>query len=107
MLIAYFNYLYKFFSIFNLVQLILNLLCIKFFNLVRDACAFQVCFENKVDLVLVDVPSNLPILHVSEPLSFIPPWNMRMDNFIKSIVFFTDRFLSDRGVTIIMHADDL
>jgi hypothetical protein len=60
--------------------------------------------QNKV---LGDVPTNLPIPHIFELLSFIPQWNMHVDNFIKSVVVFVDRFLLDRKVVIMMHADDL
>jgi len=63
-----------------------------------------VYFQNKV---LSDVPTNLPIPHIFELLSFIPQWNMHVDNFIKSIVVFVDRFLFDRKVVIMMHGDDL
>lgn len=63
--------------------------------------------KSKVDLVLEDVPSNLSISYVSEPLSFIPPWNRQVDNFIKSIMFFVNKFLFDRGAIIIMYVNDL
>jgi len=46
-------------------------------------------------------------LHVYEPVSLIPLWNKWMDNFIESIMFFTNKFLSSRGAIIIMHVDDL
>ncbi len=64
-------------------------------------------FENKVDLILLDIPSNLIIPHVFKLLFFILPWNRRVDNFIKSIAVFVDRFLFGRGVIIIMHVNDL
>ncbi len=32
---------------------------------------------------------------------------MHVDNFIKSVVVFVDKFLFDRKVVIMMHADDL
>ncbi len=60
--------------------------------------------QNKV---LGDVPTNLPIPHIFELLSFIPQWNMHVDNFIESIVVFVDRFLFDRKVVIMMHGVDL
>lgn len=62
--------------------------------------------HNKVDLILVNVPLNLLILHIFKPLSLILPWNKRVDKFIKSIVVFIDKFLFDRKVVIIMHVDD-
>ncbi len=68
---------------------------------------FHVSSKNKVDLVIADVPSKLLISHVSKPLSFIIPWNKRMDNFIESIVFFINMFMFDRRAIIIMHVDDL
>jgi hypothetical protein len=60
--------------------------------------------QNKV---LGDIPTNLPIPHVFELFSFIPRWNMHVDNFIKFVVVFADRFLFDRKVVIMMHAYDL
>jgi hypothetical protein len=64
-------------------------------------------FENKVDLVLANISSNLSILHVFELLSLIPPWNKCMDNFIESLVVFVEMFLSNKGAIIMMHVDDL
>ncbi len=75
--------------------------------LLVNAFVFQVFFNKKVNLMLIDVPFNLLILHIFEPLSLILPWKKRVDNFIKSIVVFIDRFLFDRKVFIIMHVDDL
>jgi len=60
--------------------------------------------QNKV---LGDIPTNLSIPHIFELLSFIPQWNKHVDNFIKSIVVFVDKFLFDRKVVILMHAGDL
>jgi hypothetical protein len=74
--------------------------------LVVNTYVFQVSFENKVDINLIDVPSILSISHVSEPLSFILPWNRRVDNLIKSTMFFTNRFIFYRAVIIMMHVDD-
>ncbi len=62
--------------------------------------------ENKVDLVIIDVPSNLLVLHIFKPLSFILPWNRQVDNFIESTMCFVDGFMSDRGVVTTMHVDD-
>lgn len=90
----------------------INLINLKFFLhsfaqiLLENGYVFQVSFENKVDLILIGIPSNLPILHVFEPLSLIPPWNRWVDNFINSIMVFVERFLSSRKVIIIMHVDD-
>jgi hypothetical protein len=46
-------------------------------------------------------------MHVFEPLSLIPPWNKQMDNFIESTMFFTNKFMSNKRIVIIMHANDL
>jgi hypothetical protein len=63
--------------------------------------------KNKVIVVLADIPSNLPILHISTLLSFILPWNKQVDNFIKFVVVLESKFMFDRGAIIIMHAVDL
>jgi hypothetical protein len=65
-----------------------------------------VFFDKKVDLVLANVPFNLLIPHVFKSLSLIPSWNMWMDNFIKSIVVFANKFQFDRRDFIIMHVND-
>jgi hypothetical protein len=91
MLIGFF---WIFFELICLIILVIN-------------CVFQVSLENKVDLVIIDLPSNLPISHVSKPLSLIPLWNRRMDNFNKSIMFFANKFLSNKRVVIIKHANEL
>jgi hypothetical protein len=75
--------------------------------LLVNVCIFQVSFQNKVNLVPIDVLFNLPIPHVFELLSLIPRWNRHLDNFIESIVVFADKFLSNKGVVIIMHVDDM
>jgi hypothetical protein len=67
---------------------------------------FQVSSKNKIDLVLAHVPFNLPILHFFEFFFFIPPWNRHVDNFIQSVVVFANKFLYDKQVVIMMHADD-
>jgi hypothetical protein len=66
-----------------------------------------VTFDNKLNLVLANLPSNLLILHIFMSFSFIPQWNKHVDNFIESFVVFANRFLFNRGVVIIMHVDDL
>jgi hypothetical protein len=96
----------KFFSLFDVIEVILNLFCICLSNLSCKCLVFQVSSEDKVDLDLANILFNLLIMQVFEPLSFIPPWNKRVDNFIKSTMFFADMFLFNRGVVIIMHAND-
>jgi hypothetical protein len=53
------------------------------------------------------IQTNLPIPHIFELFSFIPQWNMHVDNFIKSVVVFANRFLFNTKVVIMMHANDL
>jgi hypothetical protein len=82
-----------------------------FFGLICLIClvnnfVFQVLFDNKVNLVITSVPSNLPISHVFESVSLIPPWNKRVDNFMRSTMFFANKFLSKKRAVIIMHVDD-
>jgi hypothetical protein len=71
-----------------------------------NSCVFQVSSKNKINLVLIDVPFNLSILHVSKMVSFILLRNKQVDNFIESIVIFVDMFLFDRKTVTIMHVDD-
>jgi hypothetical protein len=55
----------KSFSLFDMNWIDLELFSIHLPYPSNKACVFQVSSENKVDLVLVDVPSNLPIPHTS------------------------------------------
>jgi hypothetical protein len=68
---------------------------------------FHVSSKNKVDLVIVYVPSNLLLIHVFEPFSLILLWNKQVYNFTESIVYFVSKFLFDKGVVITMDADHM
>ncbi len=71
MLITFMTYTFLFIS-FMLIILVLifsELICL---IVIVNNCVFHVSSKNKVDLVIVDVPSNLLIPHMSKPLSFIP-----------------------------------
>jgi hypothetical protein len=57
-------------------------------------------------LWITNIPSNFPIPHIFEPLSSIPQWNMRVDNFIESIVVFAIDFYMIGGANIIMYTYD-
>jgi hypothetical protein len=68
--------------------------------LLVNACVFQVSSANKVNLVLANIPSNFPILHISKPFSFIRPWNKQVDNFIEFVVVFENMFLFVEGPSL-------
>ncbi len=98
--------MYNFFFVFSINWIDPELVHHSFsLILLVNACVFHVSFENKVNLVLADVPSNFSISHIFESFSLIPH-NRRVDNFIKYVVVFANKFFFNRGVIIIMHVDD-
>jgi hypothetical protein len=50
-----------------------------------------------VDLIIVEVPRNLPILHVLDNVSTIPKWNAKVDNYVASIFGFANKYLVRDG----------
>jgi hypothetical protein len=46
-----------------------------------------------MDLIIAEVPRNLPVPHVLDLVSSIPNWNVRVDNYVVSIFGFADKYL--------------
>lgn len=60
-----------------------------------------------MDIVIVVIPSPLLMPYVFDSTFFIPSWNQSADNFIDSIILFSNKFLSENGAMLLFHADDL
>jgi hypothetical protein len=56
-----------------------------------------------VDLIIVDMPENLPVPTISDPPGQIPPWNATEDDWLDPIFDFADNHLVDDGAIIIVH----
>ncbi len=59
-----------------------------------------------MNLISVEVPRNLHVLHVLDPISNIPMWNVRMDNYIVSIFGFVDKYLARDGFVLLFYDVD-
>jgi hypothetical protein len=46
-----------------------------------------------VDLIIVDVPEDLPVLTVSDPADIVPPWNQSAEALLKAIFVFVEDYL--------------
>jgi hypothetical protein len=58
-----------------------------------------------IDLLLVDVPDNLPVSAISTSSSDIPTWNCWGPSFFDDVFTFAEDNLHDNGVFVIMHPD--
>jgi len=50
--------------------------------------------KDKVNLIIAKVPRNLHVVHVLNPVSSIPKWNARVDNYIASIFGFANKYIA-------------
>jgi hypothetical protein len=56
-----------------------------------------------VDLMIVDVPENLPVPNIS---ATIPPWNALDKNFVDLAFDFANNHIHDDGALLLFHAED-
>jgi hypothetical protein len=56
-----------------------------------------------LDLIIVDVPEDLPIPTVSEPADVVPPWNQSADSLLEAVFVFAENYLQDDGAMIVIH----
>ena len=59
-----------------------------------------------VDLVIADVPDNLPVPGVSHPEDNVPEWNTRPCDYFKNLFQFADEYLHDDGAVFFIYSDD-
>ena len=64
------------------------------------------CKHTVVDLILADIPENLPVPGISAPFTSVPPWNMRPKGYVESIFEFGDVYLHDDAAILLFHCDD-
>jgi hypothetical protein len=56
-----------------------------------------------LDLIIVDVPEDLPVPTVSEPADAVPPWNQSADSLLEAVFVFAEDYLQDDGAMIVIH----
>jgi hypothetical protein len=59
-----------------------------------------------LDLIIVDIPENLPVPGISNPTSAIPTWNVRLKKYVDTVFEFADNFLHDNAALLLFHAND-
>ena len=59
-----------------------------------------------VDLIIADIPENLPVPSVSDPPTSIPPWNSRYADYVYDIFHFADEYLQKDGAVCIIYNND-
>lgn len=73
-------------------------------NEVPERC--QVENHLGVDLIIVDIPENLPVPLVSNPPTVIPPWNSREKDYVYDIFYFASLYLQNDGALCIIYNND-
>ena len=59
-----------------------------------------------MDLIIADIPENLPVPTVSIPSSTVPSWNSRESGYVESIFEFASYYLQNDGALLLFHCDD-
>lgn len=71
-----------------------------------------------IDLLIADIPENLPVPTVSNPSSLIPPWNVRKkallepedgetsEDFMQDLFDHADSYIHDDGALLLFYPDD-
>jgi hypothetical protein len=60
-----------------------------------------------IDLMIVDIPDDLPIPDLSSPSSFVPEWNKQKKGFLEVVFDFANSHLHDKGAMLLFFSDDL
>ena len=60
-----------------------------------------------VDLMVVDIPEDLPVPMVTSPASSVPEWNRLPERFVETVFEIASRLVHDNGVLLLFHPDDL
>ena len=58
------------------------------------------------DLVIADLPENLPVPNVFDPSYNVPSWNALDSDFLDELFDFADEILHDDGALLLFHPDD-
>jgi hypothetical protein len=58
------------------------------------------------DLIIADIPENLPVPNVSDPSYSVPSWNALDSDFLGELFDFADEILHDDEALLLFHPDD-
>jgi hypothetical protein len=58
------------------------------------------------DLIIADIPKNLPVPNVSDPAYSVPSWNALDPDFLGELFNFADEIIHDDGIFLLFHPDD-
>jgi hypothetical protein len=56
-----------------------------------------------LDLIIIDVPEDLPVPTVSDPTDAVPPSNQSVDSLLEAVFVFAEDYLQDDGAMIVIH----
>jgi hypothetical protein len=60
-----------------------------------------------LDLMILDIPDDLPVCHLSSPATAVPEWNKLRPKFLDNVFDFASVHLQDAGALLLFHSDDL
>jgi hypothetical protein len=60
-----------------------------------------------VDLMILDIPDDLPVPHLSSPTTDVPQWNKLRPKFLDNIFDFASSHLQDARAILLFFSDDL
>jgi hypothetical protein len=60
-----------------------------------------------MDLIIANLPENLPVPTISNPSTSIPLWNTLSKNFLESLFDFANEHLQDNGAMILIHGVEI
>jgi hypothetical protein len=72
----------------------------------KRALGFARSDVGMIDLVIADIPENLPVPNVSDPSYSVPSWNALDSDFLGELFDFSDKILHDDGALLLFHPDD-
>ena len=64
------------------------------------------CKDTGLDLIIADIPENLPVPGILAPFTSVPTWNMRPEEYVESIFEFGDAYLHDNAAILLFHCDN-
>jgi hypothetical protein len=56
-----------------------------------------------LDLIIVDVPEDLPVPTVSDLIDAVPPWSQSADSLLEAVFVFAEDYLQDDDAMIVIH----
>lgn len=64
------------------------------------------CKHTGIDLIIADIPENMPVPGISVLNTDIPPWNVRPEKYLETVFEFADLYLHDDAALLLFHPND-